>query len=344
MRPYKLLQAFTDLGYDVEEVVGYGAERRSKTRELSRELSRGREFAFAYSESHTLPTLLTEPHHLPFYPTLDFGLFTNLKSAGVPIGLFYRDIFWRFENFKRSYSFWKRSVMLPAYQYDWRRYQRLVDHLFLPSLAMQHELPSKWPRNRLSELPPGADIHEDNQNRLRSGTSLRLLYVGGVTPPLYDLSPLFHFARNSPDLEVLVCCRKSEWEANASHYTGHTEAVKIVHASGSELDNLYRSADAALIIWEPFPYLNFAMPVKLFEALGFGVPIICSPDTEVSRFVEAEDVGWVVDSNESFRMLTKSLLENPKQLREKQARVAEVRMRHSWRERAKEVSRILHPQ
>ena len=52
-----------------------------------------------------MPTLLTEPHHFPTHPLLDFGFFRYVKKQGIPIGLFYSDIFWKFEDYGKDLSF-----------------------------------------------------------------------------------------------------------------------------------------------------------------------------------------------------------------------------------------------
>lgn len=342
VRPHRMIQAFRKLGYEVVEVVGYGRERRRIARQVARDISNGRRFAFAYSESHTLPTLLTESHHLPTFPLLDFGFLARLKDAGTPIGLFYRDVYWRSEHFRDAYEAHKRAVMTFGYRYDWLRYRGLVDHLFLPSLGMQRELPSEWPSERLSALPPGLESHESANGTKSKEVSapLSLIYVGGVTPPLYDLTPLFDFMKGCRGITLSVCCRKEEWESVGRFYNV-PEGTSIVHAVGRELEEQYSRADVAVIVRAPHPYLDFAMPVKLFEALGFGLPVIASGNTEAARFVRREDVGWVVHSSAEFRALVKTLKTGGHQLGKKRTAVESAQKRHTWQARARAVADTL---
>jgi len=53
-----------------------------------------------------------------------------------------------------------------------------------------------------------------------------------------------------------------------------------VHASGRDLDPLYDEADAVAVVLRPHDYLGFAMPVKLFEAMAYGLPVVASAGTE----------------------------------------------------------------
>lgn len=68
VRPYKMIKAFEAIGYDVDTVVGYGAQRRKAINRIKRAVKQGKQYDFIYSESSTMPTLLTEVHHYPTYP------------------------------------------------------------------------------------------------------------------------------------------------------------------------------------------------------------------------------------------------------------------------------------
>ena len=338
VRPYKMLEAFRAAGYEVEAVTGFAKERQRKVAKVLEQIDKGRTFSFVYAESQTTPTLLTEPHHLPTHPRLDFGFLQKLHKT-VPIGLFYRDIHWRFEQY-RHLAWHKRAIAVPFYYYDWYQYKRTVDHLFIPSQAMAQHLPSVWPAENLGALPPGSPLKNEVEKSRKVGQSLNLFYVGGVTPPLYNLEPLFDFTQNSPATQLTLCCRQEEWLANKPQYQVD-DTTAIVHASGNELDKYYARADLFVMLWQPHAYLDFAMPVKTFEALAHGLPIITMSGTEVARFVLAEDVGWVVDSKEAFQGLIKRLQQQPDLLAHKRKRVLRVRENHTWEARARQVAQTL---
>ncbi len=155
-----MLQGFRELGYNVELVAGYVKERRQRASKVKEQLAKGRRFSFVYSESSAIPTLLTEPNHLPITPKVDFGLLSEMKAAGVPIGLYYRDIRWKFKHYQTMTSWCKRIVAIQFYKYDWMMYRRIVDKLFIPSYKMAEVLPTPWPEEHLGILPPGCVIHE----------------------------------------------------------------------------------------------------------------------------------------------------------------------------------------
>ena len=72
IRPLKMKQAFEEAGYLVDFVYGYGKERKKKIKFIKEQIKKGIEYDFLYSESSTMPTLLTEKNHFPKYINLDF--------------------------------------------------------------------------------------------------------------------------------------------------------------------------------------------------------------------------------------------------------------------------------
>ncbi len=343
VRPYQMLQAFRSLGLDVEVIAGYAAERSQRSQRVREQLRKGRRFSFVYSESSTLPTLLTEPSHMPISPKVDFGLLIEMRATGIPIGLYYRDVNWRFAHFRGMANWYKRAVMIPFYKYDWRQYKRIVDYLFIPSLKMAEALPSHWPEDRLGILPPGCKVYDVQKKCYTNNNHLRLFYVGGVTPPAYDLKPMIELLKNiSSSVQLILCCRPKEWDLVKGYYCIDDDTkVSIVHASGDELAKFYEQADLFLLLWTPYSYLDFAVPVKLLESLGYGLPVLTNAGTEAARFVAANNIGWVVNNIDEARHLLHWLRDNPAKLVKKRQQVMQIREQHTWLERAKTAAKML---
>lgn len=342
VRVGQMAEGFVRLGYDVKRIVGTPGERQAAFQEAMEEVRQGATFDFVYSESLTRPTLLSKQTIRK--PFLDFGFFRWCQRQSLPIGLFYRDVYWRFEVYRQQTPWRTRALALPLYWYDWVQYRRLVNHLFLPSVAMREALPTAWPSERLSALPPGCniiDVGEENPHRA-SRNRLELFYVGGIAPPLYDLRPTLAAIRELNDVHLTLCCRREEWEANA-HYYAPVDGTKtsVVHEYGKGLEPLYAQADIFVLIRNAHSYLDFAMPVKVFEALGYGVPLVIMEGTEAARFTEREGTGWVVSGAEELCNCLAHLQANPQLIDEKRRHVEAVRMRHRWQDRAQQVADTL---
>lgn len=114
VRPFRMLETFRELGYDVRVVAGTAAERRQAIASVDAEVRKGIKLAFVYGESSTMPMALAEPHHLPVRPFMDFAFFRRLRRGGTPVGAFYPDVHWRFEESRRRVLWYKRAVALPG--------------------------------------------------------------------------------------------------------------------------------------------------------------------------------------------------------------------------------------
>lgn len=110
-RAVAMFKALTQWG-EVWVVAGDAHQRRSLMQVVMNAIRAGTRFEFCYSESSTMPTTLTESHHLPTHPLEDFAFLTRLRRHGIPVGLFYRDVYWKFplygEESRRPNSSWRR--------------------------------------------------------------------------------------------------------------------------------------------------------------------------------------------------------------------------------------------
>lgn len=338
MRPRRMLDAFRQLGYDVVEVTGYTPERVPVMRRLARDIAAGRRFEFCYSESVTSPTALSDPRHLPLHPFADPAFFRALRRAGIPSGLFYRDVYWRFDAYREDVPLHKRAVAVPFYRFDLGWYERCLGIVYLPSLGMADAIP-RCARLRVEELPPGTDLH-GGELRLRDETDeLRLLYVGSVTPPIYDVSPLLRAVDASDRVKLTLCCPESEGGVLASYGPRLLQHVDVHHVSGDALGALYEDSDVACIVMGPHPYRDFAMPVKLFEAIGRLTPSIANADTAAGRFVARNEVGWIFDDESDLKHLLDRLADHPALLGTKHSTLREVAPCNTWEARAETVAR-----
>lgn len=337
LRPLKMIEAFRQIGYDVAVVYGDGAERKKSIAAIKRSIRGGVKYDFLYSESSTLPTLCTEKHHLPSYPFLDFSFLSFCRRHGIRVGLFYRDIYWRFSFGNDS---WKMKCLKPFYIYDLIMYRRLVDVLFLPSKEMLGYIPLGFP-GRVEELPPGAGKMSFTKTGM-PGQGLNLLYIGGLVPH-YDLRMLVKAVSEIPEITFTLCCRKKEWMRVGHFYDGLlSDNIRVVHKSGDELDALYREADLFCIYVKAHEYWKFAVPFKLFESIGHGCPVLASEGTWTADFVSREGIGPVCryDADELVRLL-KELAGNRGKRAEYRKRVIDMAPEHTWQMRCRKVAHLL---
>lgn len=333
-----MLNAFKDLGCNVDLVTGYSEDRSRAMADVKRKIRNGTRYDFVYSESSTMPTILTDAHHMPLRPFLDWRFFEYCKLNRIPIGLFYRDIYWLFDNYGENLNAMKVMAAKAAYNYDLFVYQRTLTRLYLPSLEMARYVP-RIDQSVMSALPPGHAV----QGRRESGASesalrpLRLFYVGGMSSH-YRLHTLLRVVSKMPQVELTVCTREAEWEGVRDEYPFLTANIKVIHEIGARMEAHLRDCDIAVLFVQPHEYREFASPVKLYEYLGHHKPIVASEGTLSGRFVRENQVGWTIpyEANALANLLDDLCTNAPKVTRMRENTKA-VSARHTWRSRAEQV-------
>lgn len=337
VRPYRMLKAFRELGADVVEVTGDARTRSDIMLQARERISNGEKFDFVYSENLTIPLAMSEAHRLPLHPLLDHGFLAFCNSHGIPVAMFNRDAYWRDKSYQEMLPWWGRMLTIPLYWYDWWRQSRYLNTLYLPAEAMGSLLPSIDIFPHVRYLPPGTEItHTDNIPE--HSDKLTLLYVGGISPPTYDLRPLLESIKNTKaSVSLTLCCRKKEWSKVSELYQPLiNDRINVVHSSGKELETLYASSDLSTVVIGESSYLNFAVPIKIYESIGFGLPILCTPGGEPARIVESEGLGWVKKHVEIAGFL-EELANHPEQLQKQRDKLKKLQHKHTWKSRAEQV-------
>jgi len=346
LRPARLLSAFRRLGYEVDVVAGYAAERKRAIDTIKQNIRRGIAYDFAYAEPPTAPVLLNELHHLPLHPLLDYGFLSHCHSRGIPLVLFYCDVQWRLPDYRTRIGVHKYLYVLPFFYLDLAVYRRIVDALLVPDRGMLPQIPG-WPdRKPVWVSLPGFDPAEQALPRAERppGQALRLFYVGGIEHPVYDLTPLLEglaWARDQGlDVTLTICAREPEWRRRPAEYDRFLGPhVRVVHnRTRLELLELYASHDVAVM---PYGTVNaeWAMPIKFPEAVGLEVPVLAGAGTAVARMVDEQGIGWTVEPGVEglYRALQPV---NAGELERVRAAVVRVRPTYSWTGRAEEIAII----
>lgn len=342
IRPAKMKKAFEEIGYTVDVVQGYGKERKKQIADIKKNIRNGIVYEFAYSESSTMPTLLTEKHHLPVYPLLDFGFLKYLKKYGIKVGLFYRDIYWKFPEYAQNVKGIKYYAAILLYRYDLKQYRKILDKMYLPTARMYRFLRKEIPGGIVGLLPPGCEMKGISNQEIKKD-KLTLLYVGGIGAH-YRMHKVMEAIYEMPQIELFFCCREEEWKGEYQYYEKYIRAnIHICHEKDSGLESLYQKADIGLAFFENIAYMDMSMPYKVFEYLGHGLPVIASNGTAVGDFVIKENTGWTIDySVDSLKQLLLGLLGDQSDILEKKKIIQKVNKKHTWVQRAKKVERDLH--
>lgn len=334
IRPVRMRRAFEAVGYRVVEVTGPAAERKRSMAALRSRIRAGGRFDFVYSEASTMPTALTESHHLPTHPRLDLDFLAFCRRSGIPVGLFYRDIYWNEPEYLERVNRLVAAGTRAFYRSDLRRYRSAVTRLFVPSLDMAKVMPYTDVA-RCIALPPGSDPVDSSA----PGSGVSLFYVGG-TGGYYRMQETVRGVEAVDGARLTLCTREGEWAESSPLYADVLgPATTIVHRSGAELEPLYDDAHIGSLLMEPIGYREFAAPMKLYEYLGHGKPVIATAGSLAGEFVEANGIGWAIPYDaDALSALLRHLVAEPAELSAAVERTREVREQHTWEARARQVA------
>jgi glycosyltransferase involved in cell wall biosynthesis len=330
-----MLEAFRELGYQVLEVTGSAAQRKRAIRSVKEFVTDGGVIDFTYSESSTMPTTMTDSHHLPLHPILDAGFFRYLKRHDIPVGVFYRDVYWKYPEYLRAVN---RIVALGTrtmYRFDLLVYRRWADRVYLPSLKMGSEVPIVKARQH-EALPPGCTIVDPGGH---PDDGLTIFYVGGLGD-YYRLHEAMRGVGRVDGARLIVCTSRALWDQLAADYKDTmSSSIEIIHANGPELEEYYRRSAICSLFLEPIAYREFASPMKLYEYIGHGRPVIASEGTLSGKFVAEHQVGWTIPySADALSELLSRLLNAPEEVSSMTENVRLERHNHTWLARAQQVS------
>ena len=116
------------------------------------------------------------------------------------------------------------------------------------------------------------------------------------------------------------------------------DRIKIVHASGKELEKYYNEADMCSLFFNLDEYMKMSMPIKLFEYLSHVTPIIATKGSCGGDFVKNNNIGWVLDyESNDLENLLDNIIMNQKMLKEKYSNSVVALNKNLWINRARQV-------
>jgi glycosyltransferase involved in cell wall biosynthesis len=328
VRPQRMYEAFRELGYEISLLSGLQNRKRERLKNVHakyRELKKNGLPDFCY----------VEPPSGPFFNFCDHLMLIWLKRCGVPIGLFYRDAYWKFADWW-PVSGLKRFFLILMHRFDLFVIKRTCKIVFYPtqSMAALFEMPCK------DVLPPaGADFVAPEHALYH-----RALYVGGVSKNYGTdlLLKAFEIVneREKKNIMLTVVCRASEQSDFFTGYVGRPW-LELAHASGDEqLGPIYACSDITIYPSRRDFYMDFCMPVKLFEYLSRALPVVCTGCKEAAAFVDANGIGLVAEDNpESIAEKVIQLYETPELIGEIRGRcIKALRGGNQWVHRAQKAA------
>lgn len=248
-----------------------------------------KKYDLLYIENSTLPFFLSIN---PYY-SLIIILFM-LKNRKI-VHLFYRDIHWKF-NMKKNSGRLKTFLLRGFFYIELKFFRYSAYKFYLPSLQMNDFLKFK----HFNEFHPRCSKFKDNRSY---SPITNLVYSGNINQTQYDIHDLIMKAiENKIYLDIYCPLLSFQNHTKYADYTNNKYIKFIFDEDFYYSDKNYSYFFDAR---NQNNYLNFSMPLKIFDAISKNIPIITSnPDTEYGKYIVKNNLGFACnDIDDCFDIL-----------------------------------------
>lgn len=282
VRPKKIYDSFLEEGYNISLLTGLQNRKLERWKNCFKYYKsiRKEKYDFCYVEPPAGPIFNLCDHLILLYIS---------KIKKIPIGLFYRDAYWKFADWY-GLSGIKRLIINFMHKFDWYIIRKTCKKIFFPTDTMGKLFNFK----DKEALPPGTEMI---QVPSKTNKEVNLIYVGGVSEQYGGTLLLETLDKINKEkrMNLHLVCRKEELHSIKQYID--KPWINIYHTSGEGLKEIYKKANLAIIPRKIDFYMDFAMPVKLFEYISYELPIVATRCKEVAKFIEENEIGIVVDDN-----------------------------------------------
>jgi len=328
VRTFMLHQALQELA-EVDFITG---TRRSRRWPLLKYLLSGRLFRVqaVYLEAATSTSM-----------EVDILLLLIARIWRIPMGIFIRDAHPLFQMIDSRP--WKHKLLILGWHLSIWCYKKLAQTLYYPSASFA-SLFSGGPQQHVV-LPPGG--RQLAFEPLPHSGRRYILYAGGLTGIYGGVSQALQAVKElspaHPELRFLCVCRPEE--AVTLQAWKHEPWLEIQHLDTEGILAYQSQIYLSVICLQQDPYSDLALPLKLFDYLALGKPVLATPCHEMQQFIEAHQVGLIAQTSADFKLQIQRLLDDETLANEMGQRATElIHNAHSWSHRAQTILDTLLPE
>lgn len=330
VRPYRVYHTFVNMGYDVKLLEGQQnlfKKRREKVTEISKWLDSNL-VDFCYIE---LPTG-------PLFNRCDTQLIKKIHNKGIPIGIFYRDIYWKYPDWAwPDMNFVKKQMLIHMHERDLKLFSQNCDYFYMPSKECLEVLPQNIFAHT-DTLPPGCVVAK----QVRTEMKKKVFYVGatrsadGVDDALEALDKL---NREGNRIELFLITKKSELDYLQRQDLLSADWLTVAEGSGEELNQYYEQCDLGILPRKRHFYMDMAISVKSFEFISHNLPILTTDVPAMARFVTENKCGIICKDNpESIKEALLRYYSDENAFKEMKRRTYEAAVNNTWEKRIEKIS------
>lgn len=284
VRPFRMYNALVNLGHEVKLLEGQQNRRKERQAKVKEILD--------WLDNNKPDVCYVEPPSGPFFNQIDLSLLKKVHKMGVPIGLFYRDFYWKFSKWAwKGTPLWKQTILKMMHRRDLVAFRKYCDVVYFPSQECIKILESVNFR-RVGVLPPGC-----NEPRGEVNLGAReIFYAGGVREAdgIDDLLiALDRINKSGFRVKFNLITKKEELVHLKNSELLKSDWIEIIEASGEALEPIYARCDLGVLPKKRHFYMDMAISVKVLECMSHGLPMISTDCPAMARFIQQNESGLI---------------------------------------------------
>jgi glycosyltransferase involved in cell wall biosynthesis len=267
----------------------------------------------------------------------DIAFLGLAKAMGIPVLTYVRDAYQLFDDYRGAPS-GRERLGRAAFRPMIAALRAVSTRLAFPSAGLARAVLGDEGEAAVL-LPPGSPAPVDVARRPDAG---RLLFVGDARLPAQGADRLIGAVARARERGVLVdveiVSRPGQEPPGA-----HPAWMHVRRAEADAIHALLPDVLATVIPRPRGPYNDLSLPIKLFDYLSYGRPLLVTGCTEQARIVREADAGLVVDDDvDALAGAIAELASTPSEQLDAWSRNAHAAAREaSWAKRAAQIRDLL---
>ena len=284
VRPFRMYNALVNLGHEVKLLEGQQNRRKERQEKVKEILD--------WLDNNKPDVCYVEPPSGPFFNQIDLSLLKKVHKMGVPIGLFYRDFYWKFSKWAwKGTPLWKQTILKMMHRRDLVAFRKYCDVIYFPSQECIKILESVNFR-RVGVLPPGCN---EPRGEVKLGAR-EIFYAGGVREAdgIDDLLiALDRINKSGFRVKFNLITKKEELVHLKNSELLKSDWIEVIEASGEALEPIYARCDLGVLPKKRHFYMDMAISVKVLECMSHGLPMISTDCPAMARFIQQNESGLI---------------------------------------------------
>ncbi len=280
---------------------------------------------------------------------MDILFLALARHSGIPILVYIPDAYQLFPGL-----FPRRGWKVKLLDWGWQRtiaaYYRTADMLLFPSMGVaacfdhssQFSVQARRSKAGIDVLPPAGQ--RDREWRPPSREPPRIVFAGGTNFRYGSdllLQAMEKVAAKHVSAHLHLITNNADYIA--SHPARHAPWLTVTSLTVDQVAAMMPTVSLAVIPLRVNPYNNMAIPLKLFDFMSHGCPLVVTACHDMAALVNELRAGLVVeDAAEALANGMIRLIENP----DLAARFGEngyraIQTAHSWSHRAQRLMKMI---